>query len=67
MKDEEHYYIYFNDNKDNEIKVTSIKEIDNVSKINIIIDYQITSFYQLFWCCKCVESINFKKFSRNNN
>ena len=36
LKDEEHYYIYFNNNKDNEIKVTSIKENDNVSKINII-------------------------------
>ena len=34
--------------------------------IKIIIDYQIKSFELLFYECKCIESINFKKFYRNN-
>ena len=64
--EEEYYHIYYNDNKKEEIKSTSINTNDKVSKINIIIDYQITSFYELFYECKVIESINFKKFSRNN-
>ena len=43
-----------------------IEEEDNVTKIKIIIDYQVKSFYGLFKWCKCIESINFKKFYRNN-
>ena len=30
----------------------------------IIIDYQIKSFSELFYYCKCIESIKFKKFSK---
>ena len=40
-EDKNYYHIYFNDNKKEEIKKTSINKKDNVSKINIIIDYQI--------------------------
>ena len=67
IKEEEeiYFHIYFNDNKE-EIKRTKLIEADNVSKITIIIDYQIESFYNLFDYCKCIESINFKKFYRNN-
>ena len=65
-EDQEYYHIYFNDNKDEEIKRTYLNENDKVSKINIIIDYQVTSLYCLFNSCKCIESINFKKFNRNN-
>ena len=62
-KDEnEYYHIYFNNNKKEEIKRTNLIEKDNVSKINIIIDYQVKSFNQLFWNCKCIESINLKNF-----
>ena len=77
--DELYYHIYFNDNKE-EIKnkyrikeengVTKHKyyfeEEDKVTKIKIIIDYQVKSFKELFDNCKCIESINFKKFYRNN-
>ena len=42
------------------------RDIDNVPKIPIIIDYQIKSFSELFFYCKCIESIEFKKFCRNN-
>ena len=64
--EEKYYHIYFNDNKKNEIKRTYLNKDDKISKINIIIDYQIKSFFELFCDCKCIESINFKKFYRNN-
>ena len=64
-KDKIYYHIYFNDNKE-EVKRNHLDEVDNVSKINIIIDYQIISFEELFYGCNCIESINFKKFYRNN-
>ena len=60
-----YYHIYFNDNKE-EIKKYSLNKNDKVSKINIKIDYQIESFYGLFYQCRCIESISFKKFYRNN-
>ena len=63
--DESYYHIYFNDDK-KEIKKYSINEDDTISKIKIIIDYQIKSFKNLFYYCDCIESINFKKFHRNN-
>ena len=43
-----------------------IEENDKVTKIKIIIDYQVKSFKELFYKCYCIESINFKKFYRNN-
>ena len=63
--DESYYHIYFNDGKE-EIKKYSINENDKISKIKIIIDYQIKSFEKLLYDCECIESINFKKFHRNN-
>ena len=64
-EEEKYYHIYFNDNKE-EIKRNDLKEDDNISKIKIIIDYQVKSFFALFDYCKCIEYINFKKFNRNN-
>ena len=63
--DESYYHIYFNDDK-KEIKKYSIDKDDKISKIKIIIDYQIKSFEKLFNYCKCIESIKYKKFYRNN-
>jgi len=65
-EDKNYFHIYFNDNKKKEIKNTSLNKDDNVYKISIIIDYQIKSFSGLFAHCKCIESIKFKKFYRNN-
>ena len=65
-EDKVYYHIYFNDNKKEEIKYTFLNKNEKVSKINIIIDYHITSLSYLFYYCKCIESINFKKFYRNN-
>ena len=64
--DKLYYHIYFNDNKEEIKNKYEIKEEDKVTKIKIIIDYQIKSFNSLFKWCKCIESINFKKFYRNN-
>ena len=65
ISDVSHFHIYFNDNKE-EIKEYYLNENNNISKIKILIDYQITSFKELFSNCKCIESINFKKFYRDN-
>ena len=66
QEDKKYFHIYFNDNKIIEIYKTSLNEYNNVSKISIIIDYQIKSFPKLFYYCECIESIKFKKFYRNN-
>ena len=65
-ENEEYYHIYYNDNENEQIKSTSLNENDKISKINIFIDYQVESFYDLFYYCECIESICFKKFYRNN-
>ena len=66
INDKLYYHIYFNDNKEEIKNKYDIKEEDKVTKIKIIIDYQIKSYNSLFKLCKCIESINFKKFYRNN-
>jgi surface protein len=63
--EEKYFHIYFDDNKE-EIKRTYTNKEDKVSKINIIIDYQVKSLYKLFYFCDCIESIFFKKFYRKN-
>ena len=64
-EDESYYHVYF-DNNEQEIKRFCLNENEKVSKIKIIIDYQINSFEELFFDCECIESIYFKKFFRNN-
>ena len=63
-KDEKYYHIYF-DNKKEEIKRNYINEDEDIKIIKIKIDYQVESFERLFEYCDCIESIYFKKFSRN--
>ena len=66
-KDRKYYHIYFDDNKEEiKRKDLAINKDEKVSKINIIIDYQIKSLQNLFCYCYCIVSINFKKFYRNN-
>ena len=64
-KDKEFYHIYF-DNSNKEIKRNYLKDYDEVKKIKIIIDYPVESFEFLFAYSKCINSIFFKKFTRNN-
>ena len=64
-EDKSFYHIYFDDNKE-EVNKTFLIEGDNVSKIKIVIDYQVKSLNKLFYFCECIKSINFKKFNRSN-
>ena len=65
-EDKIYYHIYFNDNKEDIKDKYEIEEEDKVTKIKIIIDYQVKSFEGLFSWCYCIKSINFQKFYRNN-
>ena len=58
-------HIYFNNNNE-EIKRNYFEKEDHVTKIKIIIDFQINNFDLLFSECNCIKSVNFKKFYRNN-
>ena len=62
-EDKKYFHIYF---KKKEIENTSLYKNNNVSKISIIIDYQIKSFSELFYDCWKIESIKYKKFCRSN-
>jgi len=64
--DKLYYHIYFNDNKEEIKNKYYISVVDKITKIKIIIDYQVKSFKELFYQCRCIESINFKNFYRNN-
>ena len=60
-----YYNIYYN-GKAEKIKNCYLNYEHKVSKIKIIVDYQIKSFENLFRYCDSIESISFKKFHRNN-
>ena len=60
-----YYHIYF-DNCKEEIKRNYINKDENINIIKINIDNKIKSFKNLFKNCKCIESIYFKKFYRND-
>ena len=64
-EDGRYYHIYFNNNEEEE-KRNFISKYEEIKIIKIIIDYQVKSFQGLFYKCDCIESINFKKFYRNN-
>ena len=60
----DYYHIYFNNNN-KETKRNTVYKHDKVTKIKVILDYQIKSFEGLFKYCN-IELIIFKKFCRNN-
>ena len=64
--DKLYYHIYFNDNKEEIKNKYKIDEKDKVTKIKVIIDYQVKSFKELFKGCECIKSINFTKIYRFN-
>ena len=61
----DYFHVYFDD-KNEEIERNYLNKEDKIKKIKIKIDYQVKSFYKLFYRCNCIESIYFKKFTRNN-
>ena len=50
-QNENYCHIYFNNNKE-EVKRNYFNVNENIEKLKIIIDYQITSFKELFQDCK---------------
>ena len=63
--DEEYFRIYFN-NDEKEIKRSFIEEKENITNIKVIINHKVKSFCGLFQNIKCIKSINFTKYYRNN-
>ena len=62
---ESFYHIYFN-NSIKETKKYHRDKNERINQIEIIIDYQVNSFKNLFSKCVCIESITFTKFYRKN-
>ena len=58
-------HIYFNGNKE-EAKRNYLKQGDKVTKIKVIIEYEIKSLSGLFDKCKSVTKISFIKFNRKD-
>ena len=57
---EEYYHIYFDKSK-KETKKIYLNKNAKVKKIKIIIDYNVKSLKKLFYYCKCINSVCFKK------
>ena len=64
-KDLVNYQIYF-DNSKEEINRYFLYDNEKVKKINIRINHKVVSFHRLFYNCKCISSITFKRFNRTN-
>ena len=60
-----YYHIYFNNNYKKQIKRYYLKNNENVTKINIIIDSSVKKFSWLFQKCNCIEYISFKNYYMN--
>ena len=60
-----YYHIYFNDDKE-EIKRYTIFPNDKITKIKIIIDYEVKSLSELFSECKSIKKIKFNRFNRSD-
>ena len=59
--EEKYYHFYFNDSE-NEIKRNTINENDNVTKIKIILDYDIISLSKLFYNLNVLNQYILKSF-----
>ena len=60
-----YYHIYFNDNFE-EINRDYITMEDHVTKIKIVIDYEIKNLFGLFYRITFIRKITFIKFRRND-
>ena len=60
------YFHFYFDNDEREKKVNFVTSEDNISKIKVIVDYEVKALNKLFYTCSSVYKINFTKFSRNN-
>ena len=64
-EDINYIHIYINNSRV-EIKRNYIKPNEMIHKIIIKLDYQFNNFKYLFYDCKCLKTITFIKFFRNN-
>ena len=64
-KEKEYFHIYF-DNSNEEIERNFLKKNEKVNRIKVLINYQVKSFKELFYNCKCINSIAFINFYRIN-
>ncbi|HAG57234.1 MAG TPA: hypothetical protein DCL14_04290, partial [Ruminococcaceae bacterium] len=62
---EQYFHIYF-DNNEEEITKTYLDKKENIKNIIIIIDYEVKSLNGLFFDCRLIKSINFRRFNRGN-
>ena len=58
---ESYYHIYFNDSIE-ETKRNQLNENDDIWKIKVVIDRQMTTYFNLFKDCKNIKSVKFKIF-----
>ena len=65
-EEESYYHIYYNDRKEETKRKNRNNITKSIKKIKIIINHQIKSFEKLFENCKCIKTINFIKFNRND-
>ena len=65
IRDKPYFHIYFDDN-DKEEKRNSINIDEDISKIKIIIDYQVKSIMELFYEISYMKKIKFIRFDRND-
>ena len=64
-KERPYFHIYFND-EEKEINRNYLKKKDDVKKIIIKLDKEVESLVGLFHEYNCIESINFRRFYRDN-
>ena len=62
--EKKYFHIYFNDNKEETKNKYYINEEDKITKIKIKIEHKVKTLSKLFNGCKCIESIDFKKYCR---
>ena len=66
-ENKKYFHIFFNGDKSNEIDRNYFyPDEKNISKINVVIDYKVTSLKELFKDCICLKEINFIRFNRKN-
>ena len=63
---EPYYHIFFNGNYKEDKNRPFITLFEKITKIKIIIDHEIKSLENLFYKCKNIKKINFKKFNRKD-
>jgi len=62
--DESAIHIYFNDDTEDKQR-NYFKEEDKVTKIKMVLDWEVITLYEFFSKCQCITKIKFIKFNRS--